>query len=79
MELGGKYGNAKLVEVNERGVVLLGKQGKQVMSLFPGVQLKMKGADASAQSGVAAPHGADKVINKSDNKAVKPATPEEEK
>ena len=77
--LGEKYGNAKLVEVTERGVVLLGKQGKQVMSLFPGVKLKMKGGATPAQSGSALPHTANKKINESDNKAVNPAAPEEEK
>ena len=42
IELGGKYGNAKLIEVNERGVVLMGEQGKQTLALFPSVNLKLK-------------------------------------
>ena len=42
VELGAKYGEDKLVEVNERGVVLQGKQGRQSLALFPGVQFKMK-------------------------------------
>lgn len=43
VELGGKYGDAKLIEVNEGGIVLRGAQGRQVMTLFPGVEMKMAG------------------------------------
>ena len=39
VELGGKHGDAKLIEVNEGGVVLRGAQGRQVMTLFPGVKM----------------------------------------
>jgi len=39
VELGGKHGDAKLIEVNEGGVVLRGAQGKQVMTMFPGVKM----------------------------------------
>jgi len=39
VELGGKHGDAKLIEVKEGGVVLRGAQGKQVMTLFPGVTM----------------------------------------
>ncbi|MDP4027641.1 MAG: hypothetical protein Q8P42_01530 [Gallionella sp.] len=39
VELGGKHADAKLIEVNEGGVVLRGAQGRQVMSLFPGVKM----------------------------------------
>ena len=42
VEVGEKYGNAKLIEVNERGVVLMGAQGKQVLTLFPSVNFKLK-------------------------------------
>jgi MSHA biogenesis protein MshK len=37
--LGGKVGDATLVEVNKKSVVLQGAQGKRVMELFPGVHL----------------------------------------
>jgi MSHA biogenesis protein MshK len=37
--LGGKIGDATLVEVNPKSVVLQGAQGKRVMELFPGVHL----------------------------------------
>lgn len=39
VELGGKHGDARLVEVNEGSVVLRGAQGRQVMTLFPGVKM----------------------------------------
>ncbi len=39
VELGGKYGDAKLIEVNEGSVVLRGPQGRQVLSLFPDVKI----------------------------------------
>ena len=37
VELGGKYGDFKLIEVNETGVILEGAKGRLEMSLFPGV------------------------------------------
>lgn len=37
---GGKYGDSRLIEVNESSVVLRGPEGKQVLSLFPGVEIK---------------------------------------
>lgn len=42
VELGGKYGDARLIEVNERGVVLRGPQGREVLPLFPGVDIKRR-------------------------------------
>jgi MSHA biogenesis protein MshK len=42
LELGGKFGVAKLVEVNEGSVVLQGPQGRQVLSLFPQVKIKQQ-------------------------------------
>jgi len=39
VELGGKHGDARLVEVNEAGVVLKGAQGMQVLTLFPDVKM----------------------------------------
>lgn len=42
VEVGAKYGDARLVEVNESGVVLEGPQGRQVLTLFPGVEIKKK-------------------------------------
>jgi MSHA biogenesis protein MshK len=40
VEQGGKYGDARLVQVNEDSVVLHGPEGKQVMTLFPGVKIR---------------------------------------
>ncbi|MFA5826481.1 MAG: hypothetical protein WC825_11015 [Gallionellaceae bacterium] len=40
VELGGKVGDATLVEVRESSVVLQSAQGKRVLELFPGVHLK---------------------------------------
>lgn len=42
VELGAKYGEARLVEVSESGVALQGAQGRQVLALFPGVEIKRK-------------------------------------
>ena len=42
--LGDKHGDAKLIEVNEGNVVLQGAQGRQVLSLFPGVKITRKDA-----------------------------------
>lgn len=39
--LGGKYGAEKLVEVNERGIVLQGAGGTRSMNLFPAVGIKV--------------------------------------
>jgi len=42
VELGGKYGDAKLIEVNEGGIILRGAQGRQVLTLFPDVKMTGK-------------------------------------
>lgn len=42
VELGGKHGDAKLIEVNEGSVVLRGAQGRQVLTLFPDVKITGK-------------------------------------
>lgn len=47
VELGGKYGDVRLIEVNDTGVILQGARGKrQVMTLFPGVSMSKKKAEA---------------------------------
>lgn len=45
VELGGKYGDAKLIEVNEGNVVLHSAQGRQVMTLFPDVKRSVVDSD----------------------------------
>ncbi|HEU0282982.1 MAG TPA: hypothetical protein VFQ99_04305 [Gallionella sp.] len=42
VELGGKYGDAKLIEVNDGSVVLRSAQGRQVMTLFPDIKITGK-------------------------------------
>ena len=44
VELGAKHGDFRLIEVSESGVVLEGSQGRQVLALFPGVDIKKKAA-----------------------------------
>lgn len=47
VELGGKYGDVRLIEVSDTGVILQGARGKrQVMTLFPGVSMSKKDAKA---------------------------------
>jgi MSHA biogenesis protein MshK len=48
VELGGKIGDATLVEVRENSVVLQGGQGKRVLELFSGVRLNKSGAPDSS-------------------------------
>lgn len=40
IRLGEKYGDATLVEISARGVVLQGEHGRRSMELFPGVGMK---------------------------------------
>ena len=68
VELGEKYGEARLVEVSERGVVLRGPQGRQVLTLFPGVEMKQ-----------AVPAAKPAAKNKLDKSAARHAGPREEK
>lgn len=42
VELGAKHGDVRLIEVSESGVVLEGLQGRQVLALFPSVEIKKK-------------------------------------
>jgi MSHA biogenesis protein MshK len=42
VELGGLHGDARLIEVNEGGVVLQRAQGRQVLTLFPDVKITRK-------------------------------------
>lgn len=53
VELGKRHGDARLIEVNEGGVVLQGTQGRQVLTLFPNVNISKKE--------IAAPTSASKV------------------
>lgn len=42
VELGGKVGDVKLIEVSESGVVLQGTKGLEVLTLFPNVKINKK-------------------------------------
>jgi MSHA biogenesis protein MshK len=42
VELGEKAGDVRLIEVNEKGVVLQGENGRQVLTLFPDVKINKK-------------------------------------
>jgi hypothetical protein len=42
VELGGEHGGARLIEVNEGGVVLQRAQSRQVLTLFPDVKINRK-------------------------------------
>lgn len=50
VELGKKHGDARLTEVNEGSVVLQGAQGRQVLTLFPNVNIFKKEISAAPQS-----------------------------
>ena len=65
VELGEKIGGAKLIEVNEGGVVLQGNRGKRMLALFPGVNLKMKTIPAQAgQKNIKSANEADTAVPK---------------
>jgi hypothetical protein len=72
VELGGKHGDATLIEVNEGSVVLKGAQGRQVLTLFPGVKMNSR-KETKAKPPVAA----DKV--QSGKRKTKPVARKEEK
>lgn len=72
VELGGKHGDVKLLEVNEGSVVLSGAQGRQVLTLFPDVKITGK---QELKTNQASPAGE---VRTSKRKA-KPAARKEEK
>ena len=49
VELGGKHGAERLVEVTERGVVLQGEHGRRALTLFPAVGMKITEARSGQQ------------------------------
>ena len=69
IELGGKVGDARLVEVNEGSVVLQGTRGKQVMTLFPRVKMSRQ------QDAVVSPA----TVRPSDNNKIMPVANKEKK
>lgn len=69
IELGGKVGDARLVEVYEGSVVLQGAHGKQVMTLFPRVKMSRQ------QDAVVSPA----TVRPSDNNKIMPVANKEKK
>lgn len=61
VELGAKHGDARLIEVNERGVVLRGAHGRQVLTLFPGVKMTSAKITSKQEMKVKPPSPAGKV------------------
>ena len=52
VELGAKLGDATLIEISEGHVVLESAQGRQVLTLFPGVDIKKKELLPPKESGM---------------------------
>lgn len=48
IELGGKHGDVRLIEVSDTGVILQGAHGRQVLELFPGVSMTKKKVKAGS-------------------------------
>ena len=69
IELGGRVGDARLVEVNGGSVVLQGTRGKQVMTLFPHVKTSRQ------QDAVVSPA----TVEPSDNNKIMPVANKEKK
>jgi len=52
VELGGKAGDVRLIEVSEGSVVLQGEKGRQVLTLFPNVKIDKKAVLPPMEEGV---------------------------
>lgn len=76
VELGGKLGDSKLVEISESSVVLQGPQGRRTLALFPEVGLTKKPPELGHKNKPAGP--AAKKYPPA-RKADKAAAPEEKK
>ncbi len=73
VELGGQYEGARLVEISEGRVVLLGSKGRQVMTMFPDVKMSGKKEAANKKS------NAKSISRSSDALRVDPVEHKEEK
>jgi MSHA biogenesis protein MshK len=76
VELGGKLGDSKLVEISESSVVLQGPQGRRTLALFPEVGLKKKLLEPELENKPADPAAKKYLPARKANKA---AAPEEKK
>jgi MSHA biogenesis protein MshK len=79
VEQGGKYGDSRLIKVNEGSVVLRGPQGKQVLMLFPGVEIKKSVAQPMPGKPPATKPGLAGTGKQTGNKAAVDAAPREGK
>jgi len=64
IRLGEKHGDATLVEITARGVVLQNAHGYRSMQLFPGVGVKMTAAQSASQQAVMCRLENQKVVKK---------------
>ena len=71
VELGGKAGDVKLIEVNEGSVVLQGEKGRQVLTLFPNVKIDKKAVLPPMEDDVKHPVRKGKRVNKTTSQAGK--------
>lgn len=68
VKLGEQHDGAQLVEVNANGVVLQGRSGRRMLSLFPGVGVKITAPEPSARKSVSCTLESQKEIRKSPRK-----------
>ncbi len=71
VELGGKAGDVRLIEVSEGSVVLQGEKGRRVLTLFPDVKIDKKAALPPMEEDVKSPARKKKLVNKPTSQAGK--------
>ena len=64
VELGAKVGDVRLIEISERGVVLQGEKGRQVLTLFPRVNINKKADLPPMQDEVKRPIRKEELLDK---------------
>lgn len=64
VELGGKSGDDRLIEVTESRVVLQGTKGRQVLSLFPNVEINKKAVLLPMEDDVISPDRKKALVSK---------------
>jgi MSHA biogenesis protein MshK len=67
VELGGKTGDVRLIEVSETGVVLQGAKGRQVLTMFPNVKLLKKSVFPLMEDEERNPVRKEMLVNKPDS------------
>jgi MSHA biogenesis protein MshK len=71
VELGGKVGDVRLIEVSEGSVVLQGAKERQILTLFPNVKIDKKAALLPMEYDVKSSARKKKLVNKSTSQAGK--------